>query len=203
VNFYVYAIRDISGKRIYIGQCGNFEKRLVEHNKGCVKSTKAHSRGYWLHFKLSKAALRLVGSSTSSRDREEKESAGFGIMRLPLTHCYRATPQREGASRESKKDYLHFLYIARGSLSETQYFIHLARRLDYLSVEEADALREQTKVAFACLHGLIRAVEKEAASGSVESTAQRGKLSKVVATVTSLIVIGLMRWSGSQLSVVS
>src|SRR5438876_3731586 len=34
----------------------------------------------------------------------------------------------EGASRESKKDYLHFLYIARGSLSETQYFIHLAPR---------------------------------------------------------------------------
>ena len=28
----------------------------------------------------------------------------------------------EGASRESKRDYLHFLYIARGSLSETQYF---------------------------------------------------------------------------------
>jgi len=88
----------------------------------------------------------------------------------------------EGASRESKKDYLHFLYIARGSLSEAQYFIHLARRLDYLSLEDSDALREQTKLAFACLHGLIRAVEKEA-----------GKLSKVVATVTSLIVIGMMR----------
>ena len=90
---------------------------------------------------------------------------------------------RRGVSRESKKDYLHFLYIARGSLSETQYFIHLARRLDYLLLEEADALREQTKFVFACLHGLIRAVEKEA-----------GKLSKVIATVTSLIVIGLMRW---------
>jgi four helix bundle protein len=35
----------------------------------------------------------------------------------------------EGATRGSKKDYLHFLYIARGSLSETDYFIHLARRL--------------------------------------------------------------------------
>jgi four helix bundle protein len=46
----------------------------------------------------------------------------------------------EGASRESKKDYLHFLYIARGSLSETQYFFHLARQLDYLSSQEADAL---------------------------------------------------------------
>jgi four helix bundle protein len=41
----------------------------------------------------------------------------------------------EGASRESK-DYLHFLYIARGSLSEAQYFIHLARRLGYLSSAE-------------------------------------------------------------------
>ena len=93
---------------------------------------------------------------------------------------------------KSKKDYLHFLYIARGSLSETQYFIHLARRLDYLLSEEADALQQQTKATFACLHGLIRVVEKEA-----------GKLSKVVATVTSLIVIGLMHCSGGQLSGVS
>lgn len=86
----------------------------------------------------------------------------------------------EGSSRESKKDYLHFLYIARGSLSETQYFIHLARRLCYLSSEEADILHGQTKLTFACLHGLIQAVEKEA-----------GKFSKVVATVTSLFVISL------------
>jgi four helix bundle protein len=90
----------------------------------------------------------------------------------------------EGSSRESKKDYLHFLYIARGSLSESQYFIHLAHRLDYVSAEESERLREQTKIVFACLHGLIKAVEKEA-----------GKLGKVVATVTSLIVIGLTRWS--------
>src|SRR6266568_3211340 len=98
---------------------------------------------------------------------------------------------RRGVSRESKKDYLHFLYIARGSLSETQYFIHLAQRLNYLSSEEADALQQQTKLTFGCLHGLIKAVEKEA-----------GKLSKLLATATSLIVIGLMRWSSGQLSVV-
>ncbi len=98
----------------------------------------------------------------------------------------------EGSSRESKKDYLHFLYIARGSLSETQYFIHLARRLGSFSPQETDGLQQQTKITFACLHGLIRAVEKEA-----------GKLSKVVASVTSLIAIGLMRWSGGPLSVVT
>jgi four helix bundle protein len=98
----------------------------------------------------------------------------------------------EGSSRESKKDYLHFLYIARGSLSETQYFIHLAGRLGYLASEEVAALQGQTKQAFGCLHGLIQAVEKEA-----------GKLSKVVATITSLLVIGLAHWTRGQLSVVS
>src|SRR5438874_3191566 len=87
----------------------------------------------------------------------------------------------EGSSRESKKDYLHFLYIARGSLSETQYFIHLALRLGYLSSEEAEALHLQTKLTFGCLHGLIESVEKEA-----------GKLGKAVATITSLLAIGLI-----------
>ena len=52
----------------------------------------------------------------------------------------------EGASRESKKDYLHFLYIARGSLSETQYFIHLARRLGYFSSQETDALQQPGRI---------------------------------------------------------
>ncbi len=67
----------------------------------------------------------------------------------------------EGSARASKKDYLHFLYIARGSLSETQYFIHLACRLHYLNDDEARQLMNQTKQAFACLHGLIQAVERE------------------------------------------
>jgi len=89
----------------------------------------------------------------------------------------------EGSSRESKRDYLHFLYIARGSLSEAQYFIHLAYRLGYLSSSEADALAAQTSAAFACLHGLIRAVEREA-----------GKSTKVAAAITSLLILCLPRF---------
>ena len=88
----------------------------------------------------------------------------------------------EGSSRESRRDYLHSLYISRGSLSETQYFIHLAQRLGYLSTEEADRLHVQTKQAFGCLHGLIQAVEREA-----------GKLGKLIATTTSILALGL--WS--------
>jgi hypothetical protein len=77
------------------------------------------------------------------------------------------------------------LYIARGSLSETQYFVHLAHRLGYLSSSDAEALAAQTSHTFACLHGLIRAVEREA-----------GKLSKVIATVSSLVVLCLGRFAG-------
>jgi four helix bundle protein len=45
----------------------------------------------------------------------------------------------EGSSRESKKDYLHFLYIARGSLSEAQYFIHLAADWDICPLRRSPA----------------------------------------------------------------
>ena len=56
---------------------------------------------------------------------------------------------------------MHFLYIARGSLSEAQYFIHLARRLGFVSEIEDGNLARQIKATFACLHGLIKAVESE------------------------------------------
>jgi four helix bundle protein len=90
----------------------------------------------------------------------------------------------EGSSRESKRDYLHFLYTARGSLSETQYFIHVAERLRYSEFSQAERLLAQTKQVFACLHGLIKAVEKET-----------GKLSATIAAITSALVLCL--WSRS------
>ncbi len=68
----------------------------------------------------------------------------------------------EGSARQTQKDYLHFLYIARGSLTEVQYFIHLAHRIAYLPDKQYQVLSEQVKATFARLHGLIKAVEKEA-----------------------------------------
>jgi four helix bundle protein len=72
----------------------------------------------------------------------------------------------EGSSRESKRDYLHFLHIARGSLSESQYFIHLAHRLGYLNDADQARLYEMSRETFACLHGLIKAVGKEVGARS-------------------------------------
>ncbi|MCF7888940.1 MAG: four helix bundle protein [Victivallales bacterium] len=42
----------------------------------------------------------------------------------------------EGAGRRTIKDYLHFLDIAKGSLNETEYFIHLSKRPGYITQEQ-------------------------------------------------------------------
>jgi four helix bundle protein len=68
----------------------------------------------------------------------------------------------EGAGRDTKRDYLRFLYIARGSLAETEYFLLLARDLGYLPESEHIQSIESANAAFSALHGLIKAVEKEA-----------------------------------------
>jgi four helix bundle protein len=62
----------------------------------------------------------------------------------------------EGSGRESNPDYLRFLSIARGSLSETEYFLHLAYRLGYLSEADWNQLTAQVNQTFAALSGLMK-----------------------------------------------
>lgn len=49
----------------------------------------------------------------------------------------------EGFGRNSTKEFVKFLYIARGSLLETRHFLILAKELDY--IEETDFARLRTK----------------------------------------------------------
>jgi four helix bundle protein len=125
-----------------------------------------------------------VYKSTQSFPKEEVYSLTSQLRRAAYSVPANIA---EGSSRESKKDYLHFPYIARGSLSEAQYFVHLSRRLAYLTEEEAADLDAQIRLTFGCLHGLIQAVERET-----------GKVGKAIAAITSLLVIGFARWSSSQ-----
>ncbi|MBI1754877.1 GIY-YIG nuclease family protein [Candidatus Azambacteria bacterium] len=39
--FFVYIIKSFEGGRYYVGSCDNVEKRVEQHNKGRVRSTKA------------------------------------------------------------------------------------------------------------------------------------------------------------------
>ena len=66
----------------------------------------------------------------------------------------------EGFSRQHKPEFVQFLYIAKGSLSELETFVELSERLGYLSAERASALREQTDAVGKMLYGLIETVRK-------------------------------------------
>ncbi|HLM68802.1 MAG TPA: four helix bundle protein [Longimicrobium sp.] len=68
--------------------------------------------------------------------------------RFPRHEMYRLTSQltraaasvpaniAEGNGRGSRRDYAHFLAVAKGSLNETETFLFLAIRLSYLREQE-------------------------------------------------------------------
>lgn len=130
-------------------------------------------------WKLADDLTVAVYEATRSFPREEL----YGLTsQLRRAACSVPANIAEGSSRESQREYLHFLYIARGSLSEAQYFIHLSQRLGFLNSVAGQQLATQTKSVFAYLHGLIKAVERES-----------GKLTKTAAILTSAIALLFLR----------
>jgi len=67
----------------------------------------------------------------------------------------------EGSGRGTQKDFLRFLYIALGSLKETEYFLLLAHDLDIIGDSEYDQQLELLHGPFAPLNGLIKSVDKK------------------------------------------
>lgn len=65
----------------------------------------------------------------------------------------------EGAGRQGEKEFLRFLAIARGSLSELDTQLRLAARLNYGAVE---AMTDRIDLLFGLLNGLMRALQGKA-----------------------------------------
>ncbi len=62
----------------------------------------------------------------------------------------------EGYARKTKKENVNFLHIARGSLTELEYYIDLSLELRYISQEEYQALAEVRTTVGKLLAGFIR-----------------------------------------------
>ncbi len=84
----------------------------------------------------------------------------------------------EGANREHKREYLHFLYIAKGSLAEVDYLLCLSKRLGYLEDIEYRKVAELQEEASKTLYGLIKSVRKKS-----------NFISNLLAFITSSIVV--------------
>src|SRR5512143_1728637 len=65
----------------------------------------------------------------------------------------------EGKGHRSDREFLHFLYHARGSLLELETQVMLSKELQYVSSTEADALLRDAAAVGSALAGLIHSLE--------------------------------------------
>jgi len=70
----------------------------------------------------------------------------------------------EGSGRRTLRDYIRFLYQAKGSLTELEYLVHLSHRLAYINASDFQQLRSQLQQTAGTLLGFIRFKEDEATS---------------------------------------
>lgn len=66
----------------------------------------------------------------------------------------------EGASRLGRKEYRHFVGIARGSVGEIRYQLILARDLGYIQAETYQRLRAQFDTVARMLTGLAKSLAR-------------------------------------------
>ena len=66
----------------------------------------------------------------------------------------------EGKGRESKKEYIRFLYIARGSLYETISLLNVFKNRNWITEDQLKNLETQGMEIVSMLKGLINAISK-------------------------------------------
>ena len=64
----------------------------------------------------------------------------------------------EGKGRYSKKEFIHFSYIARGSLYETMTLLEIFRRKKWISTDKYTQLEEDAKEIVSMIKGLINSI---------------------------------------------
>jgi four helix bundle protein len=66
----------------------------------------------------------------------------------------------EGYERNHRKEYLQFLYIAKGSLGEVETYLLLSKDLVYISGGEFSSINEMREDASRLVKGLIKSLGK-------------------------------------------
>ena len=78
--FYVYAIQSVSKKYIYVGLTNNIERRILEHNKGENRSTKAFKPFVLIYTEQCETRMQ-------ARIREKYLKSGVGKEFLKSVKC--------------------------------------------------------------------------------------------------------------------
>jgi four helix bundle protein len=101
--------------------------------------------------------VKEVYRCTSAFPRDEL----YGLT-LQMRRCAISVPSNiaEGAGRGGSKEFLHYLAIARGSLSELETQVVIAKELGYL--DDVAAIEQHMENCFGLLGGLINSLRPDA-----------------------------------------
>jgi len=66
----------------------------------------------------------------------------------------------EGKGRYSKKEFIHYCYIARGSLYETMTLLVIFKRIKWISESEYSKLETNGKEIVSMIMGLIKSLKR-------------------------------------------
>lgn len=73
----------------------------------------------------------------------------------------------EGSGRNTLKDFLRFLYNAQGSLSEVEYYLHIANRLEFLDSETFCIIEGHRAKTGRLLNGFIKSIHNKINKGEL------------------------------------
>ena len=99
--------------------------------------------------------VKMIYESTNSFPAEENFGLKSQIRRAAVSIPSNIA---EGAARTGSKEFLQFLSISRGSLSEVETQLLIAKDLGY--IKNADNILTQIDKVFALLGGLINSLRK-------------------------------------------
>lgn len=119
----------------------------------------------------------MVSDFTDLKVWQKSHEAVMEIYRLvekfPGPEKYRITDQliravtsvpaniAEGFGRYTRKEFINFLVIARGSAYETRYFMVLAKDLKYITLEEWKSIESRLSEVGKMLNGLIKSIRSK------------------------------------------
>jgi four helix bundle protein len=106
-------------------------------------------------FELADQLALRVYQETKAFPREEQFGLTSQMRRAAVSIASNIV---EGCARQSQADYVRFLDLAFSSARELEYQISLARRLEYLTDENAKLLSELAVETNKVLSGLIRSL---------------------------------------------
>jgi len=116
---------------------------------------------YWKDLRVWQKAHELVLEIYKVTSRFPKEEI-YGLTNQ-IRRASVSVPANvvEGYSRNSTKEYIKFLFNARGSLEEVRYFLYLAKDLQYLTEDEYQFLEDGYKQVSKMLNGMLTTLRKK------------------------------------------